>query len=309
MPDFQTSMSFVEASPLPPKTLRAKDQPPIDWLVIDGGYLCWRSYFSTPKLTADDGTPTGAVHGFLGSITNALKETRAKHCVIAWDGGSSGREAIIPEYKANRSKTPDDLAGQFKLIRQISNYMGWPVVLVNNMEADDVIFNLCEHCDGSKAIFTTDKDIISLVKPELYIYTRDKGKGWYLTEAFYEDKWGVHPKQIPDVLTLCGDSIDGIPGVKGVGKKSAVDLIKEFGSLDSLLANLASDKVKPKIRTAIASSDTLQKSREAISLIKHPIDPESIISKPDPEKAFELLTRLKMHKTALTIKDAPQNNL
>ena len=271
----------------------AKTSPPVDWLIIDGAYLCWRSFCSTPPtFRSPTGESTSTLHGFIGGVRSARKDTRASKVIIAWEGGSPHRDAIFSSYKAERRTMPDDLASSFQLVQRIAPMLGWPVIQVIGLEADDVIFSLKSQLTGTCAVFTTDKDIISLMSPEFRIYQRAKGKGGYLTEDEIKQKWGVAPSQIPDVLAIAGDQVDGIPGVKGIGMKTAIKLVSHFGNIETILEKAGKPELEPpltpKIAGLITGSDSMQRSHDAIKLVSRPLDLDSLTYSVSTEAAREL---------------------
>lgn len=278
--------------------IRAKTQDPLDWLIIDGAYVVWRSYHATPPLSNSKGFPTNAIHGFVGGIRNALKETRAKHCIVAMEGGTGGREDLLPNYKADRKAPPSDLELQFGMIWQISEALGWKTIQIPGLEADDVIYSLLKsHCPGSRAIFTTDKDIVSLVDDHTWVYAKEKGHGMYLNVEHYTEKWGVPPHKIPDILTLNGDTIDSIPGVKGIGKKSAVSLIQKYGGLPEMEKAWQDGSLDPKTKAKLdADKENYELSKKAVQLIEAVVT-QPLFVEPDIEKAIGLFRELEMNKT------------
>lgn len=280
----------------------AAKQKPIHTLIIDGAYLCWRSFHATPPLLSKAGEPTGAIHGFINSIRSALKETKATECLIAWEGGAGGREKIIPGYKQDRIELPSNLGKQMNQIRVLSELMGWPVIRVEGLEADDVIYSLVlQNPLLQKAIFTTDKDIIALTDDTTLIYAREKGKSIYYTKEDYTEKWGVEPKYIPAILALCGDQIDCIPGVTGIGKKTATGLIKQYQTIEAVMEAANNGHLKPKVANAIISQkESLLASQKAIQLIYTVIEKQ--VCKKNIQEAISQLEALDMVTTAKSLK-------
>jgi len=277
-------------------------QKPIDTLIIDGAYLCWRSFHATPPLLSKSGIPTGAIHGFINSIRSALKETKANECIIAWEGGTGGRDQIIPGYKQDRIALPSNLGQQMQKIRTLSELMGWPVIRVEGLEADDVIYSIVlQNQTKVKAIFTTDKDIIALADETTMIYAREKGKSIYYTKEDYAEKWGVSPQYIPAVLALCGDQIDCIPGVSGIGKKTATELVRQYFTVEAIIQAADQGKLKPKVANAIITQkENLLASQKAIQLIQVKIEPPDDLKNLD--EAIKQLEELDMVSTAKALK-------
>ena len=214
--------------------------------LIDGNSLVFRAYYGLhANLTRSDGMPVGAVYGFFNMILpllSAAKENDSFVCVF--DASRiSFRQDIYPEYKANRSETPPDLLIQSELIRIGAKAMGMPVLCIPGVEADDVIAtiatNNCGNVGGTR-IITSDKDLMQLVSDCIFLY--DGMKQREIREPQVIEKFGVKPTQVIDVQSLMGDSTDNVPGVRGIGPKTAAELISEFGTLDNLYENLDSVK-------------------------------------------------------------------
>ena len=210
--------------------------------LIDGNSLLFRAYYGVhSRLTRTDGTPTGAVYGFINMILPILSAAKPDdEFVCVFDASRiTFRQDIYPEYKMNRSETPADLIAQSHMIRRGLAAMGLPVLCVPGVEADDVIATLartnCTRIDATR-IITSDKDLMQLVSDCVFLY--DGMKGHDIREPQVLEKFGVRPDQVIDVQSLMGDSSDNVPGVPGIGPKKAAELINQFGSLDNLYENL-----------------------------------------------------------------------
>ena len=214
--------------------------------LIDGNSLLFRAYYGVhSRLTRADGTPTGAVYGFLNMILPILSAAKsADKFVCIFDASRiTFRQDIYPEYKANRTETPADLISQSYLIRECLTALGMPVLCIPGVEADDVIATIArQNCTTPRAtrIITSDKDLMQLVSDCVFLY--DGMKNIEIHEPQVLEKFGVRPDQVIDVQSLMGDSSDNVPGVPGIGPKKAAELINQFGSLDNLYDNL--DDVK-----------------------------------------------------------------
>lgn len=270
----------------------------IKHFLIDGSYLIWRSFLATPPLYSNNGSPTNAIHGFLGATASALKGLGNPYCHIAWDGGSSGRAQLVDTYKQNRQKSPPELLQQIPTIDKICQLLGWQTARVAGYEADDIIYTWAQQLGSTnKAIFTTDKDIISLVDSSTVIYERQRGKIKLLDHEFYTNKWGIPPNCIPDFLALQGDKIDGIPGVRGLGRKTATKLLQEFRTLDGVLHAASAGQLKDRERKLVMENlDRIMLNRQAVQLQSVPI----ALNTPTPQwdKAAELLLSFDMTRTA-----------
>ena len=214
--------------------------------LIDGNSLLFRAYYGVhSRLTRADGTPTGAVYGFINMILPILSAAKPDDkFVCVFDASRiTFRQDIYPQYKMNRSETPADLITQSHMIRRGLTAMGMPVLCVPGVEADDVIATLahqnCTQTDATR-IITSDKDLMQLVSDCVFLY--DGIKGREIRESGVLEKFGVTPDRVIDVQSLMGDSSDNVPGVPGIGPKKAAELINQFGTLDNLYANL--DDVK-----------------------------------------------------------------
>ena len=210
--------------------------------LIDGNSLLFRAYYGVhSRLTKSDGTPTGAVYGFINMILPILSSAKPDDIIICVFDASriTFRQDIYPQYKMNRSETPADLIAQGETIRYALVQMGVPVLCVPNVEADDVIATLARNnCDSvdSTRIITSDKDLMQLVSNCVFLY--DTMKQQEIRTPQVLEKFGVQPNQVTDVQSLMGDSSDNVPGVPGIGPKKASELINQFGTLDNLYANL-----------------------------------------------------------------------
>ncbi len=210
--------------------------------LIDGNSLLFRAYYGVhSRLTRRDGTPTGAVYGFINMIMPILAAAKPDDAFVCVFDASriSFRQDIYPEYKANRAETPADLITQSIMVRSAMTSMGIPVLCIPGVEADDVIATIATaNCDntGGTRIITSDKDLMQLVSDCIYLYDGMKAREIRAPEVF--EKFGVRPDQVIDVQSLMGDSTDNVPGVRGIGPKKAAELISEFGTLENLYNHL-----------------------------------------------------------------------
>ena len=207
--------------------------------LIDGHNVLYRTFFGVPRLTAPDGTPTNVVLGVARILLKILREERPDAVVAVFDSREpTPRHAIYPEYKANRLKTPEDLAAQIPLVDEMIDALGVRRIEVAGAEADDIIGTLSrrgEERGMDVVIVSSDKDMYQLVSKRVKV--RDGLKEHTVGEAQVEEVFGVPPGKVADLLALAGDPSDNIPGVPGIGEKTASELIREFGSLDAVLAH------------------------------------------------------------------------
>jgi DNA polymerase-1 len=225
--------------------------------VVDGHSHLFRAYHAVGYLSTSRGVPSHAVLVLSTMLWKLIREEQPEYLGIAWDPpGPTFRDALFAEYKATRTAMPDDLARQLPYVRRLFEALRLPVVEVAGYEADDVLATLVgrarEH-DVDVVIVTGDKDLLQLVGPRVRVLSvvGRTGEPVVYDEAKVRERWGVEPAQIPEVLALMGDAIDNIPGVRGVGEKTAVKLISQFGSVARLYDNLP--LVGGKLRETLAA--------------------------------------------------------
>ena len=207
-------------------------------LLVDGSSYLYRAFHAMPDLRGPQGEPTGALHGIVNMLRLLRKQVGASHAVCVFDAkGPTFRDEWYADYKAHRPSMPEDLAAQVAPIHEVVKLLGWPVLEVPGIEADDAIGTLCVvgAAAGYKVIVSTgDKDLAQLVNPQVTLVNTMSNET--LDEAGVLAKFGVVPNRIVDYLTLVGDAVDNIPGVEKVGPKTAAKWIAEHGSLDQLVA-------------------------------------------------------------------------
>jgi DNA polymerase I len=217
-------------------------EPPV-LLLVDGSSYLYRAYHAMPNLTGPGGVPTGAIHGFIAMLSKLRADHHAEHAACVFDAkGKTFRDDWYPEYKANRSPMPDDLRAQIEPIHEAVRLLGWPVLEVPGIEADDAIGTLARRAaeSGHRVIVSTgDKDLAQLVNERVTLINTMSNER--LDVAGVMAKFGVPPSAIVDYLTLVGDAVDNVPGVQKVGPKTAVKWLAEHGSLDGVVA--AADKI------------------------------------------------------------------
>ncbi len=236
--------------------------------LIDASGYIFRAYHALPSLTTSKGVPTHAVLGFTRMLLKLLREQNPTHVALCFDKESrKGRLEIDPNYKANREAPPDDLITQFELIRKVAAVLELPIIEVAGWEADDVIGTLAERAkaEGWRVnVLTSDKDFIQIIddgRVELWDPVNDRP----ITSKEATAKYGVTPAQMRDYLALVGDAIDNVAKVPGIGPKTAVELVQQFGDVETLIARVDEVK-KPKIREAIrANAETLRRAKQLVS--------------------------------------------
>ncbi|MBP7149384.1 MAG: DNA polymerase I [Acidobacteria bacterium] len=207
--------------------------------LVDGTYTVFRSFFAIQqRLVTADGTPTSGVYGFLNTVRKIVREREPGYLGIAFDvGEKTYRDDLFAEYKANRQGPPPELEPQFPLAMEACGVLGWPVLVAPGFEADDVIATLARQAEAEGlqvVIVTSDKDLYQLVGESVVVLNPAK-EDRILDAAGVEEVFGVRPDQVVDVLALMGDAIDNVPGVPGVGEKTAKTLVRRYGTLDRVL--------------------------------------------------------------------------
>jgi DNA polymerase-1 len=228
------------------------------FFILDGPGFLFRAYHALPFLSTSRGVPSHAVFGMSTMLWKVLREDSPDYFAVAWDPpGPTFREEKFAAYKETRSPTPSDLRSQIPYVKTLFEALHLPVLEVPGFEADDVLGTVVERTRDlpiELVLVTSDKDMLQLVSPRVRVFstTGRGGDRVVFDEAAVKAKWGVEPAQIPDILALMGDSIDNIPGVPGVGEKTAVKLIGQFGGVERLYENLS--LVPGKLRETLAAN-------------------------------------------------------
>jgi DNA polymerase-1 len=254
--------------------------------VIDAMNYIFRAYHALPdSIMAPSGMLTNAVLGYLRTLLRIIKEHKPEYMAAAFEGDTSFRNAMFAAYKATRKQTPDELQAQFEYCRKITEAIGVACIEVDDYEADDVIGTIATRMSGfghPVVIVTGDKDMSQLVCASVRVY--DIAKENWLDEAAVLEKFGVAPRQIPDLLALHGDSIDNIPGVAGVGEKTARQILSVCNTVEDLvnpdpelkLSFRARDEILRRIRENI---ETVRISRKLATIcceVPIEVSPESL---------------------------------
>src|SRR3954454_19184403 len=257
--------------------------------ILDAYSLIFQVFHAIPEMTGPAGQPTQAVFGIFRDVLNILRDRKPDYLAAAFDGaGPVFRSEIFADYKANRAEMPADLVPQIPLIRRVFEGFRVPVLIVPGMEADDIIATLARRGEErglDVTICTADKDARQLLTDHIRILNLRKNK--VIDAAALETEWGIRPHQVVDFLALTGDSVDNVPGVPGIGAGYAATFLKEFGTLDALLAH--PEKVKgPKKQQALREhAETARRARQLVTLrtdLPMEIDWEALrIQPPDRE--------------------------
>jgi DNA polymerase-1 len=269
--------------------------------LIDGSSQMYRAYhaFRGRGLSNQEGHTTHAVYVFVTMLRKLIKEHNPQHIAASFDlAGPTFRDELVADYKATRAAMPDDLAEQIAWVHEACEALGVPIVTAQGYEADDVIGTMAKRATEAGfvvAIVSIDKDFFQLVHDGIRVYD-PREEGVWFDEAAVQEKFGVKPSHVADVLALVGDTSDNVAGVPGVGKKGAVDLISAFGSLDALL-DRAAELPQRKYREALlAHRDDALRSRELVTIrcdVPLDIDFESLRYRGAArERCYELFSRL-----------------
>jgi DNA polymerase-1 len=263
--------------------------------LIDGSGFIFRAFHALPPLTRADGTPVNAVLGFTNMLVKLITEMHVPNIAVIFDAKRKNfRNDIYPAYKANRSETPPELVPQFPLIREATEAFSIPAIELEGFEADDLIATYAKLARAKGyhvTIVSSDKDLMQLVREGVRMFDPMKYK--YMGEAEVMEKFGVTPDKVVDVQALAGDSTDNVPGVAGIGVKTAAQLINEYGDLETLLARAGEIK-QPKRREAlIENAEIARISKRLVALdadVAVTVDIDALkITRPDTKKLFSFL--------------------
>ncbi len=271
--------------------------------IIDGKTVFYRGYYAMPNLATKDGTPTGGVYGFAVLALEVIRKLKPDYVAVAWDKPKTNirkRLELYPEYKAGRKPAPADFYEQVPVLHELLNAFGWPLYELDDYEADDIMGTLAKQA-GEKGIetllVTSDLDMLQVIDERVHVFALKTGLSnieLYSPKSF-EAKYGIEVGQFLDLKSLKGDSSDNIPGVPGIGEKGALDLLKQFKTLDGVYDNLAliKDSLRKKLE---AGKDSAYLSKELARIwLDAPIKldlAEVDGSKIQPEKVLNLLHKL-----------------
>ena len=232
-------------------------------VIIDGKSVFYRGYYAMGNLSLEDGTPTGGVYGFASLAFEVIRKLKPDYVVVAWDkkGTSTAkRSAIYPEYKAGRKKAPDDFYEQIPLLKDFLKTLGWPLFETDGYEADDILGTLAVQANnlGVEAnLITSDLDMLQLIDENTKVFAMKRGFSDIeeFDLEYFENKYGLKQSQFLDLKALQGDSSDNIPGVPGIGPKTATQLLQEFFTLEGIYENL--ENIKPAWRKKLEDGKDL----------------------------------------------------
>ncbi|MGH6628467.1 MAG: 5'-3' exonuclease, partial [Burkholderiales bacterium] len=271
-------------------------------LLVDGSSYFYRAFHALQRadLRNRKGEPTGAIYGVINMLRRLHKETPADYSACVFDAkGKTFRDEIYPRYKANRPPMPEDLAAQIAPLKETIAALGWPLLEIGGVEADDVIGTLARQAErqGLRVIIASgDKDLAQLVNPFITIENADPrtGEREILDEAGVANKFGVRPERMIDYLTLVGDSVDNVPGVEKVGPKTAVKWLAQYGTLENVVKHASEipGVVGENLRKSL---DWLPQARELLTIkcdVELPVKPDDLAPRPQQTaKLAELFDR------------------
>ena len=237
-------------------------------VVIDGKSVFYRGYYAMPGLSMADGTPTGGVYGFVSLAIELIKKLEPDYVAVAWDKRGTNirkRRELYPEYKAGRKPAPDDFYQQIPILHELLDAFGWPLYEIDDYEADDIMGAFARQAESrgiETCLITSDLDALQLISPMTKVYAMKNGLRNIeeFTAEHFEQKYGIRTEQFLDLKALKGDSSDNLPGVPGIGEKTAVKLLQEYETLDGVYEHL--DEQKGALRTK------LENGRESAYLTK-----------------------------------------
>jgi DNA polymerase-1 len=283
------------------------------YLLVDGYNMVFRAFYAMPEgLSRSDGLPTGAIHGWINSLSYLLEHEKPDQGVVFFDlGGASRQTALLAEYKANRASMPDALRAQMPFIKKLALLMGFGAIEREGVEADDLIATwarkLSERGDEAR-IVSADKDlgqcmtmlgVTQLLPPP----TANAAVGWRVIDAAgVEEKLGVPPSRVADLLALVGDTSDNIPGLDGVGPKTAAKWLNQFGNLEGVIANCGD--LKPvRFQGVVYKSKDFLRRNLAMTTLDYDVPTGTMDCPPrDNAALFALLEELEMRRALQTLK-------
>ena len=273
--------------------------------LCDGHNLAFRAFYGIKELKRSDGFPTNMIHGWLKSFWRIEEDFSPNEIWVFFDlGGCHKRESILPEYKANRGAPPEGFLDQLNWVKKLTVAMGYGLVEENGREADDLIAAKAKQLtlEDEVVIVSADKDLGQLVGPNVSQLlpppTANPKIGWRLLNSEgIEKKFGVSPDLVVDYLSLIGDQSDNIPGLSGVGPKTAVKWIKEWGNLEGIILNAG--RISPKRFCSIVyeQKDVILRNRELIKLDEEPFNNHVEPSTPNLQEIKRILSAMEMRKS------------
>lgn len=282
--------------------------------VIDGKSLFYRGYYAMPNLSLPDGTPTGGVYGFASIAIELIKKLEPDYVAVAWDKPKTNirkRREIYPEYKAGRKPAPADFYAQIPILMELLDAFGWPFYELDDYEADDILGAFAKQATEKgieTCLLTSDLDSLQLIGPLTKVYAIKNGLSNIeeFDVAAFEAKYGIEVEQFLDLKSLKGDSSDNLPGVPGVGEKTAIQLLQEFKTLDNIYDNL--DNIKPSVANKLLAGKSLAYMSKEVGRIwvDAPVELDwgvADIADINLQKVADILDRLEFHSLVRRLPD------
>nr|MBU1327932.1 DNA polymerase I [Candidatus Omnitrophota bacterium] len=277
--------------------------------LIDGNSYCYRAFYAIKELRNSKGKPTNAVYGFILMLKKLLEKEKPAYLAVAFDlKGPTFRHEQFEDYKAHRKPMPDDLVSQMGLIKETVSGYNIPIFEKQGFEADDILATIAKKISQQGIdvyIVTGDKDMLQIVDKNIKVYSAHKDDLIYDNEMVRERFSGLGPENITDFIALSGDATDNIPGVRGIGEKTAIELIKEFGSLDNIYKNLDKIKSEPRRKMLSEQEDSARMSKGlAMVDLNVPIEidiADMRVKDPDSEKLLVIFKELEFKNFARDI--------
>ena len=288
----------IENNPRP--NLKLND--PNNLFLIDGSGYIFRAFYGLPSMSNNDGVPVNAVFGYTKMLLKLIDDFKPIYVAVIFDvARKTFRNDLYDLYKANRSDPPDELIPQFSIIRDATNAIGLPVVEMEGYEADDLIAtysDIASKMNKNVIIVSSDKDLMQLVDQNTTLF--DPMKQSWINDDIVFEKFGVYPNKVIDVQSLAGDTSDNIPGVPGIGIKTAAELINKYGDLDQLLNRASEIKQNKRRETLINNKDDAIISKKLVTLkkdvpVKNKIQ-EFILKSVDQDKLYTFLREMEFNR-------------
>jgi DNA polymerase-1 len=284
--------------------------------LIDGSSLAYRAFFALPEsIATSTGVPTNAIFGFASMLVKLLTEHGQKPTIVVWDAGHSGRKEVSPDYKATRQSRPDLLKEQWPHLAPLVDAFGYRNVQVQGYEADDVIASIAEKARDQGVpvvVVTGDRDIFQLIDPESRVRVMATGRGITDTKLYDHqaviDRYGIPPDLIPDFYGLKGDTSDNIPGVPGIGDKTATDLLQRFGDLETVLGSVDEITGAKRKENLVNHADDARISKQLATIMRDvpvDIDPAHEAARaPDRSRLREVFRQFELRAPLSRLEDA-----
>lgn len=237
--------------------------------IVDGNSLVFRAFYALPPMYNSQRTPTNAAFGFFKMLLNIITKNQPNYLAVAFDAGKhTFRHNIFADYKGTRKPMPDELRVQLPIIKDLLKQMNITTIEIPEIEADDIIGSLSKKYDIDKVLISGDRDLLQLITPRCHVWLTQKGLTEIanLNEAGLKEKFGVTPLQVIEMKSIMGDSSDNIPGVKGLGEKTALKLINEYGNLDNIYANI--DLITGKTKLLLQEQKEMAYISKSLATIK-----------------------------------------